>query len=364
MYTMKKHTGLIIILIFISIDALWAGIETTKKRTLRLEFKDELVLEAGSVPGIDRRAIFKQVAVTPDNHLVVATWNDVFLMKKHGGPLIRIGKKGPGAEYYSSVNFFSLDFSSNIYLFDGFTLHVFDKSGTFKKNIPILPKVSHVLPCIYISPTSDIFAFFRDSKTSPVKLVLEHRDISGRRAADIHSFTDKSVHVLKNMGLSTLFHEYMEDYYMVPVLNKEICFASNLVYQLHFYNPESKNHRTVKIAEKPEKISNHELNAFKDLHKSQYDRLIFPTHRPFFQGMLSDEKGRIYIIRTKPILDSDKRGRTLDVFDQQGNFLFRCYIPCIPLCIKRGRIYYIPKIKGKPSQLRLLRILNYEKIPY
>lgn len=361
---MKTHTVLLIILIFISIDVLWAGGETTKKRTLRLDFKDELVLEAGSITGIDRIAIFKQVAVTPDNHLVIATWKDVFILIKDGSTLIRVGKKGPGAEYYNSVHCLSIDSSNNIYMKDGYTVHVFDKSGKFKKNIPILPKVSHLLPFFYISASGEIFAFFRYFKTTPVKLVLEHRDIDGKRLADIHYFNDKSGHVHENRAITTIYHEYMEDYYMATVLNKEICFASNLDYRLHFYNPESKKHRTIMIAEKPEKISNDELNAFKDLHKSQYDSLIFPPHRPFFQGLLSDEKGRIYVIRTKPILDSDKKGRTLDVFNQQGNFLFRCHIPCMPLHINRGRIYYIPKIKGKPSQLRFLRIMNYEKIPY
>lgn len=361
---MKTHTVLPIVLIFFFINALGAGVVTAEKNTLRLDFKDQLVLEAGSIEGIDRSAIFKQVAVTPDNHLVIATWKDAFLMKKHGGPLIRIGKKGPGAEYYSSVHFFSIDSSSNIYLEDGYTLHVFDRSGKFKKNIPILPEVSHVLPCIYISPPGGIFAFFRYFKSNPVKLVLEHRDMNGKRVADIHCFNDNSVHVHENRGFGTLYHKYMEDYYMVPVLNKDICFASNLVYRLHFYNPESKKHRTVMIAEKPVKITNDELDAFKDLHKSHYESLIFPPHRPFFQGLLSDEKGRIYVIRTTPILAVNKKGRTLDVFDRQGNFLFRCHIPCMPLLIHKGRIFYVPKIKGKPSQLRLLRITNYEKIPY
>jgi hypothetical protein len=240
---MKTHTVALIVLIFIFIEALGAGGEVIKKRTLRLDFKNQLVLEAGSVTGIDRRAIFKQVA-------------------------------------------------------------------------------------------------------------------------DIYSFTGKNGHVRENMVMTTSYHEYMEDYYMVPVLNKEICSASKLVYRLHFYNPESKKHRTVLIGEKPVKITNDELNAFRDLHKSRYDSLIFHQNRPFFQGLLSDEKGRIYVIRTTPISAVDKKNRTLDVFDCQGNFLFRCHIPCMPLLIHSGRIYHVPKIKGKPSQLRLLKIIDYEKIPY
>jgi len=360
---MKTHKVLFIVLIFSIIDAMWANSETTKAKTLRLDFKDELLLEAGSITGIDRSSIFKQVAITSDNQLVIATWEDAFLFN-NSGPPIRIGKNGPGDGYYSGVHCLSIDSSNNIYLVDGYTAYLFDKYGKFKKNIPIMPKFSHLLPCLYISPSGDIFAFFRYFKTTPVKLVLEHRDIDGKEVADIHNFNDKSGHVHENRAMTTIYHEYMEDYYMVPVLNKEICFASNLEYRLHFYNLENKTPRAVIIAEKPVKISNDELNAFKDLFKSRYDSLIFPPHRPFFQGLLSDEQGRIYVIRTKPIMDDDKKGRTLDVFNRKGNFLFRCHIPCMPLYIHGGMIFYVKNIKGDPSQLRVLKIMNHENVPY
>jgi hypothetical protein len=247
---------------------------------------------------------------------------------------------------------------------DGYTVHSFDKSGKFIKNIPILPRVSHYYPCIYISPSGDIVAFFGYVQKKSIKLVLEHLNKNGKRIADIHSFIDRSAHINYNGTQSISYHEYMEDYYMIPILNKEICFASNLDYRLHFYNPESKKHRILTIAEKPMKIQKDELTAFKNLYKSRYSRLIFPKHRPFFQGLLSDEKGRIYVIRTKSIKDKDKKGRTIDVLNKNENFLFRCSLPCMPLQIKNGSIYYVSKIKGKPSQLRVLRVMNYEDIPY
>jgi hypothetical protein len=247
---------------------------------------------------------------------------------------------------------------------DGYTVHSFNKSGKFIKNIPILPRVSHNFPFIYISPYGDIVAFFDYVQKNSIKLVLEHLNKNGKRIADIHSFIDRSAQINDNGIQSISYHEYMEDYYMIPILNKEICFVSNLEYRLNFYNLESKKHRTVTIAEKPIKIQNDELIAFKNLYKSRYTRLIFPKHRPFFQGLLSDEKGRIYVIRTKSIKDKDKKGRTIDVLNKNGNFLFRCSLPCMPLQINRGSIFYVSKIKGKPSQLRVLRVMNYEDIPY
>jgi hypothetical protein len=361
---MKANTLLLITLIIFSFDILGAPVVLVEKSTLHMDFKDELVIEAGSVTEIDRSAIFKNIAITSDNHLVIATWQDAFLLKKDGGPLKRIGGKVPGEGYYDGVICLYIDSSDNIYLMDNYNVHIFDKLGVFKKKIPILPKVSHYLPCFYISPSGDIFAFFDYVQKNSIKLVLEHRNNNGKKIADIYYFNNNNVHILSKTMTYVSSHSYMEDCYMVPILKKEICFASNLEYRLYFYDPENKKQRSVTIEEKPMGIGNDELIAFKNLYKSQYEKLIFPPHRPFFQGLLSDEKGRIYAIRTKPVKDVDKNGRTLDVFDKHGNFLFHCYIPCTPMLIDRGRIFYVSKIKGKPSQLRVLRINNYEEIPY
>lgn len=361
---MKTPAILLFAVIILTIEILGATGLPAEKNTLRLTFKDELVFESRGITGIDRSAIVKNIAINSNNQLIIATWQDAFLLRKDGGALVRVGEKRSGKGYYSEVICLSVDSSDNIYIMDGYTVHSFDKSGKFINNIPILPRVSHNFPCIYISPPGDIVAFFGYVQKNSTKLVLEHLNKNGKRIADIHSFIDRSAHVNDNGAQSISYHEYMEDYYMIPILNKEICFASNLDYRLHFYNPESKKHRTVTIPEKPMKIQKDELIDFKNLYKSRYSRLIFPKHRPFFQGLLSDEKGRIYVIRTKSVKDKDKKGRTIDVLNKHGNFLFRCSLPCKPLQINRGSIFYVSKIKGKPSQLRVLRVMNYEDIPY
>jgi hypothetical protein len=335
-----------------------------EKNILRLNFKDELVLESGGIKGLDRSAFIKDIAINSKNHMVIATWKDAFLLGKDCDSIVRVGEKKPGKGYYAAVLCLAVDSSDNIYIMDGYTVHSFDKSGKFIKNIPILPRVSHYFPCIYIAPTGDIVAFFAYVKKNSIELALEHLDENGKRITKIHGFIDRSAHINDNGMQSVSYHEYMEDYYMIPILNKEICFASNLEYRLHFYNPVSKKQRSVTIAEKPKKIKKDELIAFKNLYKSSYPSLIFPQHRPFFQGLLNDEKGRIYVIRTKSVKNNNKKVRTLDVLNRNGDFLFRCSLPCMPLKINKGNIFYLYKIKGKPSQLRVLRVINYEDIPY
>ncbi len=330
--------------------------------SIRLEFKDELLLEAGSIPGIDSTAAFKQIFFMSDNHLVVATWKDLFIIKNNT-EAIRVGQTRPGKDYYDGVRFFSIDSQDNIYVNDAYSAFVFDKTGKFKKIIPILPVISHILPCLYVSPSGDLFSFFSYEQKNTVKYVLEQLNNDGKKIADIYSFDYKGAKI-EERGFSVRFHEYMEGYYMVPVQNKEICFASNLEYRLYFYNLESRKIRSVPVAEQPVKITDAELDAFKNIFKESYSELFFPPHRPFFQGLLSDEKGRIFAVQTKDITDPDKKSRTLDVFDNSGKFLFRCRIPCLPLLIDKGRIFYSVSSKDKPSQVRVLQVLNWDELPY
>jgi hypothetical protein len=359
---MKTHSKQIIILtIVLNVITAMTGIFA---RTLKLDFKDKLVIEGSSFPEIGINAKFMHVAVTSENQLVISTWEDAFILKNNRNRLIRVGDKKPGDGYYDAVLSMVLGPQDDIYLQDSYSVLSFDKIGKFKKRIPISPHLSRYYPYFHVSHSGDIIAFFSYLRSNFIKLVLEQRSGNGKKVADIHFFNDTSSHIRRNKISNVIYHDYMEDHFIIPLLNDNICFSSNLDYRLFIYNLKTKRKRSVVVPREPEKITGEELKYFKKKHKSHFPALIFPPHRPFFQGMMSDERGRIYVLCTKPVLDADKEGRTLEVFNSRGTFLFRCDIPCMPLHINKGMIFYRKKIKGKSTQLRVLRIMNYEKIPY
>jgi hypothetical protein len=360
---MNKNT---IQLLFFSVLLIYLTGEdvlSAKKNEVQLDFKNNIVSEAVCIDSIGANAAIRQIAFNPDNQMVIATWDDVFVLNNNGSPPIRLGSEGGEQRYYSGVQFFSIGHLGNIYLADGYSLFVFSKFGKYIKKIPTLPRVSRSNPYFHISSTGDILAYFRYPQNNFVKLVLEKRDSNGKKTDSIHVFADRSARVNKKGSTSTAYHEYMEDYFMTGVLDEELCFASNLDYRLYFYNPKKKEKRSMVFPEKPVSITEEELAYFKRKYQSRYSSLIFPPHRPFFQGLLSDEKGRIYVVRTRQVLDADKKKRTLEVFNKGGKFLFRFKVPFKPIFIHKGRIFYLSKIKGKSAKLRAARIMNYKNIP-
>lgn len=70
------------------------------------------------------------------------------------------------------------------------------------------------------------------------------------------------------------------------------------------------------------------------------DAIQFPPHRPFFNTILADDKGRIYVERVKSILDKSE-GIQFDIFSRDGYYLYKTDLPFSPELIKDGFLYYI-----------------------
>ncbi|MGB8958509.1 MAG: hypothetical protein WCC00_05810 [Candidatus Aminicenantales bacterium] len=80
-----------------------------------------------------------------------------------------------------------------------------------------------------------------------------------------------------------------------------------------------------------------------------------PDHRPFFSNFLSDDEGRLYVIRFKTILERDTPARDIDVFSKDGLYLYRLAWPFSPEVIKGGFLYEVRQDEDKG----LTRIIRY-----
>jgi hypothetical protein len=75
--------------------------------------------------------------------------------------------------------------------------------------------------------------------------------------------------------------------------------------------------------------------------------LGMPDHRPFFWNFLSDDAGRLYVIRSQPITEKDVVARDIDVFSKDGFYLFRMTWPFTPQVIKGGYLYEVRQDEDK-----------------
>jgi hypothetical protein len=74
--------------------------------------------------------------------------------------------------------------------------------------------------------------------------------------------------------------------------------------------------------------------------------LGMPDHRPFFTRFYSDDLGRLYVVRFKPITEKDVASSDIDVFSKDGYYLYRMTWPFIPQVIKGGFLYEVRQDEG------------------
>jgi hypothetical protein len=64
-----------------------------------------------------------------------------------------------------------------------------------------------------------------------------------------------------------------------------------------------------------------------------------PGHRPFWSSFISDDEGRLYVVRFLTISEKDKTTRDVDVFSKDGIYLYMMTWPFVPQVIKGGCLY-------------------------
>jgi hypothetical protein len=89
----------------------------------------------------------------------------------------------------------------------------------------------------------------------------------------------------------------------------------------------------------------------------------FPKYRPFFNRILCDEKGRIYVVRIQNVLHR-KEYEVVDIFSKKGQLLYRVNMPYTPEIIRDGVIYVIDKSDEENIKIKKLIIKNYKTMKY
>ncbi|MGA2586916.1 MAG: hypothetical protein ABSF88_07845 [Candidatus Aminicenantales bacterium] len=126
------------------------------------------------------------------------------------------------------------------------------------------------------------------------------------------------------------------------------CYGLSDEYRICVADAEGRTAYIIAKDEKPQSISGKEKDLTKKdgifvwmgTSEKPLDAVIFPDHRPFFGNIMSDDAGRLYVVRSWSILDKDAP-RHIDVFSKDGIFLYRMPWNFIPSAIKNGFLYEI-----------------------
>jgi hypothetical protein len=290
-----------------------------------------------------------------------------------GQYLQTIGKKGQGPGEFEGPSQIFLDKENNIYVSErrNRKIHMFNSKSEFVKSIFL----SDTTTDFSVAPDENIFGVASIRTEEEIKRCVVKMDPKGEIIKNIAQFADiKRVQRKGKEGMRMSFgigHLYNQRLYFSPTVNNKHLYAHSSEYCLFQVNFEGDLELIIKKEEPLHPISQKEKNkiyeGFSDLEEKWprgvvQEAVQFPSYRPYFNGIATDDRGRIYVRRVKPVLDESKEVE-FDIFSKDGYYLYKTNLPFTPAVIKNGYFYeYYSSEETGEVKIKRYKVKNWEKI--
>lgn len=278
------------------------------------------------------------------------------------------------------------DKAGEIYLKGGGKIFVYDNEGRFLRSVPW----PEYLMDFWIGDDGNLWVKYVKSREIVSEKIRDEFcffgivPTRGGAVKEISVYPRNSTNIIRRMkdgmvaASSTVWHGYEYDLcvsqqddgsficgysqdYILDVLDKD----GDLLYKI-------KKDDSVKpfTQEERQKILRSQFGQYS---KRGRDLIRFPETRPFFDQIITDDKGRIYVKRIpSPLKESENQ--EVDVFSKEGRYIFKIRLPYdsyirespyayTPHMIKNGYFYSVTtKTDPEESILRRFKIKNWDQI--
>ncbi|MFO7733865.1 MAG: 6-bladed beta-propeller [Candidatus Aminicenantes bacterium] len=266
----------------------------------------------------------------------------VQVFDKSGDFVRTLGRQGQGPGEYSFPSAIILDDAGDAYINTGRSLVVFGRDGIFKKNIQIKTFLSRLI----LGPGGTIIG-----RTQP-----NVRAEGGPKNTLVQLGPDgellRTLAEFPAYGASPdqmLLHWYSGDIAFCPRSKDSFYFGFSLEYRIFIADPDGRTLLSFSKAEKSHGITGQEeeltradgIFAWLGPGDPKTAPLGMPGHRPYFSRFLSDDLGRLYVVRFRPITEKAVTSSEVDVFSKDGYYLFRMTWASLPQVIKGGFAYEV-----------------------
>lgn len=284
--------------------------------------------------------------------------------RSDGQFLQTIGRKGQGPGEFESPYDVWLDPEENIYVSEGRKIQIFNKDGEFIRSVKLLNFVTE----FGITDEGNILAcaFGRSEEGQTRELILINSE--GKKSETIISFPSPMRIVRRGDSGFGLTHDYSPDLIFCPIDEKSGIYGHALEYRLFVIKSSGEVSFIIEKSEPPQSITRKEKDKIvKDIIDSQQERgtpwprgvveegANFAKYRPFYNRILKDDKGNIYVRKLKSVFDEDK-SEEFDVFNPEGYYLYKIKLPFMPHTIKAGYIYHVHTDEGT-GEIKLIRYM-------
>jgi hypothetical protein len=285
-----------------------------------------------------------QLNVDSQGRFFVCDWGNrrVQVYDKNGAFVRTLGRQGQGPGEYGMPASVLIDAEGNAYINSVRSLVVFGPDGVFKKNI--LVKV--FLSTMILGPGGTVVGALQPNiqEEGGPKNRLVLLSPEGEMLRTIATFPVNGA----SPG-QLLIHWYVGRIAYCPRFDDSFYYGFSLDYTVHAVGGEGRELFAFSKIEKSQGITNQEEDLTREsgsfISYGQGDArtapLGMPDHRPYFSSFLSDDLGRLYVVRFKPITEKDVASSDIDVFSKDGYYLYRMTWPFVPQVIKGGSAYEV-----------------------
>jgi hypothetical protein len=260
-----------------------------------------------------------------------------------------------------------------VYVLDGFFIHVFKNAGDKKDqlNYEAQIKLDREAFDFWVNRQDEIiYSYVTYEGNSKLKVIGGYSP-EDQKARIIKRFPDgQKVNIVAN-GKNISFH--LSHIYTPQLcferLNESGCvFGHSSAYGLTVLTNSERPMRIEK-EEEPRQILAEEKERIYNWYAPYYEKkwpsgvfrkaLQFPDHRPFFRDLIADDQQRIYVAR----LERKDDMHCFDVFDKEGNYIYKIQLPFIPEAIRDGNIYYIYRDReSDETSVKRARVKNWRDL--
>ncbi len=259
-----------------------------------------------------------------------------------------LGRQGQGPEEYAYPSSVHIDDAGNIYVRSSRSLVVFGPDGLFIKNVPL----KTFLSALILGPGGTIVGTTQPNPRAEggPKNELVQLGPDGELQRTIARFP--AYGVSKDQ---MLHHWYTGGISFCPRSKDSLYYGFSLEYEIHAVDGEGRTLLVFSKAEKAQGITGEERDltrekgifAWSGMRDPKTADLGMPDHRPFFRNFISDDMGRLYVVRFRPITEREVTTQDIDVFSRDGFYLYRMTWPFMPQVIKGGYLYEVRQDEDK-----------------
>lgn len=284
----------------------------------------------------------------------------VQMFDKNGGFIRAIGRRGQGPGEYMSAGYVYIEADGNIWVEGGPQWVVFSKDGLFLKKVV----VSKFMRQKMLGPGGSFIGTTQPSAAQgDPKHELIRVESDGKTSRTLAEFRGE----ISRAKRAISYHWYGNSIGFAPVGSDAFVYGFTDEYKLNLADFEGRTTLVMTKDEKPQSISGREKDETRKNgvwavtgSNNPEEGIFFPDHRPYFSRLMADDAGRIYVFRSKSILDKDAPTR-VDVFSREGIFLYRMTWISRPDAIRSGFLYEVRE-DPETSEFLVIRqkIMNWE----